>query len=128
MSEPKRMVVALEGANVNNCVILPGALHCDDDVIPVNWNGDHNHLIGRASKMERNGNEVTMEIDLDEGIHLDLEDKIGGYVYVQPFTAKESPLMKGAISEVTEGRIRAVSLQDLEPTAGRNPAGNLPNG
>lgn len=115
MSEPKRMVVAMEGTNVNNCVILPGALHCDDDVIPVNWNGDHGKLIGRASKMERNEetNEITMEIDLDTGIDLDLEDKIGGFVYVQPFVAKESPLMKGAISEVTDGRIRAVSLQDL---------------
>lgn len=114
MSETKRMVVALEGDTVNNCVIMPGALHCDDEEIPVNWDGDTDKIIGKARKMERDGNKVTMEIELSEGIYLDLEDHIGGYVYVQPFEARESPFAKGAISEVTDGRIRAVSLQDLQ--------------
>lgn len=117
-----RMTVALEGQNVNNCVILPGALHVEEEYVPVTWNGDHTKILGRASKLERNGNEVTMEIELNEGIFLDLEDKIGGFVYVQPFEAKDNPFVKGAISQVYNGRIRAVSLQDLEPPAGRHPS------
>lgn len=126
MSEAKRMVVALEGANVNNCVILPGALHCDDPEIPVTWNGDHTKILGTARNMERNGNEVTMEIELREGILLDLDDQIGAFVYAQPFEAKKNPFVKGAISEVTKGRIRAVSLQDLMPEAVvKNPGSEL---
>lgn len=117
MSEPKRMTVAVEGANVNNCVILPGALHVEEDVIPVNWNGQHDRIIGEARHLERDGDKVTMEITLFDQIKLDLDDQIGGFVYVQPFEAKQNPLVKGAISEVTKGRIRAVSLQDLMPEA-----------
>lgn len=115
MSDPKRMVVAIEGANVNHCIIQPGALRCEDDEIPVVWNTDldHSKVLGKASKMERSGNDVSMEISLNEDIYLDLEDQIGGYVYVQPFEAKENPLVKGALSEVVYGRIRAVLLQDL---------------
>lgn len=117
-----RIVVAVEGVTMNNCVILPGALRCEDDVIPVDWNGDKTRVIGKASQMERNEetNEISFEIELDPSYTLDLEDGIGGFVYVAPFEAKPNPFVKGAIAEVTSGRVRQVSLQDLH--SGANPA------
>lgn len=119
-----RLTVALEGQNVNNCIILPGALMMEEDEVPVVWNSDHSKILGKASGLERDGNEVTMEIELNPDIHLDLEDHIGGYVYVQPFTAEEHPLMKGAIKNVLSGRIRAVCLQDLSPAVVPDPRNN----
>lgn len=111
------MVVALEGLDnpINGCVILPGALRMEDEDVPVVWRGRNEQVLGRASKLERNGNEVTMEIQLNDDIFIDLDDHIGGYVYVQPFTGTAHPLRKGAISNVDYGRIREVVLQDLEP-------------
>lgn len=119
---PKRMTVAVEGADnpINNYVILPGALHVEEEEIPVVWNNDHHRIIGKARRLERDGNEVTMEIELFDSVYgLDLDDHIGGFVYVQPFEAKKNSLVKGAISEVTKGRIRSVCLQDLMPEAVR---------
>lgn len=112
MNTPHRMIVAVEGENLNNCVIMPGALRVEDDEIPVNWNGDNSKILGRASNLERDGNDVTMEITLNKDIYLDLEDKIGAFVYVQPFEGVPHPLAKGAIQQVTSGRIREVSLRD----------------
>lgn len=115
-----RIVVAREGENINNCIILPGALRCEDEYIPVDWNGDKSRIIGKASKMERNEetNEVSFEIELDPTMRgLDLDDNIGGFVYVAPFEAKQDALVRHAISEVVSGRIRQVSLQDLGPGA-----------
>lgn len=117
-----RIVVAREGEKINNCIIMPGALRCEDDVIPVDWNGNKDQLIGKASQMERNEetNEISFEIELREGFHLDLEDHIEGFVFVSPFESNPHKLMPGAIAEVTSGRIRQVSLADSRPAA--NPA------
>lgn len=106
-----RMTICTEGAKVNNCVVLPGALYVEDDVIPVIWDGDHNHLIGRASAFQREGDLVTMEILLDPRQEIDLEKDCEAYVYVQPFEAKKNALISNAISEVVKGRVRAVCIQ-----------------
>lgn len=108
-----RMVVALEGHSVNNCIIEPGALRCEDDEVPVNWGGNSKNIIGRASSLERDGDKVTMEVELDPTMPLDLDDNIGAYVYVQPFKSEDHFLIPGAIRKVTSGRIREVSLHDL---------------
>lgn len=115
-----RKVVAKEGVRINNCVIVPGALRLPEGDIPVNWNGDNSKILGKASNFERNEetNEITAEITLFDSVSgLDLEDQIGGFVYVSPFEAKPHAFMKGAISEVTSGNIKGVSLQDLTPEA-----------
>lgn len=114
-----RMVVALEGDEnpINNCVIAPGALYLEKDEIPVVWNGDysdHGKVLGVARDLQRDDDKVTMDIQLRDSVKgLDLEDKIGAYVFVQPFEAEPHALQPGAIGKVTSGRIRAVNLQDL---------------
>lgn len=109
-----RMVVAREGDDnpVNGFVIVPGALYVNDDILPVVWDGGVHRIIGKASGFERHGNEVSMEIELAEGIYMDLEDGIEAYVFVQPFEVESHPTMKYAVHKVLTGRVREISLRD----------------
>ena len=109
-----RMIVAVE--NKDDPVqsrIEPGALYVEEDqVVPVVWNGNAGDILGRARSVKRDGNNVTMEIELFDGIALDLDDGIGAFVYVQPFEGTPHPMCRDAIGSVTKGRIREVSLHD----------------
>lgn len=113
-----RKIVAHEGVEMNHCVIAPGALRMEDEFVPVVWNGNQNAIIGKASKMERDGNDVSMEIELTPGMYIDLEDdkdQIAAFVYIQPFEGERNALMKGGpVTSVSSGRIREVSLYDMQ--------------
>ena len=110
-----RKVVAIEGENVNNRIIAPGALRREDDFVPVVMlNGDGpSRILGKASKLERDGNAVTMEIEIYPQIAIDLEDGIDAFVYVRTLTGDRNSLIEGApVTTVSDGRILEVCLFD----------------
>lgn len=110
-----RKIVAHEGVQMNHCVIAPGALRMEDEFVPVVWNGNSQTIIGKASKMERDGQVVSMEIELDPRFVVDLDDGIAAFVYIQPFEGERNALMKGGpVTSVSSGRIREVSLYDMQ--------------
>lgn len=113
-----RKIVAHEGVKMNNVVIAPGALRMEDEFVPVVWNGNQRAIIGKASKLERDGENVSMEIELSPGMYIDLDDKddeIAAFVYIQPFEGERNALIVGApLMSVSSGRIREVSLYDVQ--------------
>lgn len=105
-----RVVVAIEGKQyADGRIIMPGAIKCTDDKIPVSSNFDWSNIVGVASNMERNEEtgEITMEIEFGDPIFKPERDTYEANVSLSDIDVDKTD---GAF-EVKDGRLRGVSIR-----------------